>query len=123
MGRTGFNKVALEDAFIQGPPQLILFNVYSQTSLPSGLDNWQTVFHNLDYLHWGFSVLKQSIHPFGLNTTQILTLATTPTLDTPVPMDINQSRSRPGMCTCYNCSDKGHLSHMSVQNLRSKEFS
>ena len=33
--RTGFNKAALEDAFIQGLPQLILFKVYSQTSLPN----------------------------------------------------------------------------------------
>jgi len=36
-GRTGFNKAALEDAFIQGLPQSILFKVYSQTSLPPGL--------------------------------------------------------------------------------------
>jgi len=47
-GRTGFNEVALEDAFFQGLPQSILFKVYSQTSLPSGLDNWKTVVHNLD---------------------------------------------------------------------------
>ena len=31
--------------------------------------------------------------------------------DTSVPMDINQSRPRPEMCTCYNCSEPGHLSH------------
>src|SRR5882672_9637646 len=29
-GRTGFNKVALEDTFIRGLPQLILFKVYSK---------------------------------------------------------------------------------------------
>jgi len=40
VGRTSFNEVELEDMFIQGLPQLILFKVvYSQTSLPSGLDN------------------------------------------------------------------------------------
>jgi len=50
-GRTSFNKAALEDAFIQGLPQLILFKVYSQTSLPSGLDNWKTIVCNLDCLH------------------------------------------------------------------------
>src|SRR5882724_8830256 len=32
--RTGFNDAALEDAFIRGLPQSILFKVYSQTSLP-----------------------------------------------------------------------------------------
>ena len=43
VGMTSFNKAALEDAFIQGLPQSILFKVYSQTLLPSGLDNccWQ----------------------------------------------------------------------------------
>ena len=60
-GRTSFNEVALEDAFIQGIPQLILSKVYSHTSLLSGLDNWKTVVHNLDCLHWGFTKLKQSI--------------------------------------------------------------
>jgi len=33
------------------------------------------------------------------------------TLDTPVPMDIDQNCSRPDTCICYNCGDKGHLSH------------
>src|SRR5882724_10257566 len=33
------------------------------------------------------------------------------TLDTHVPMDINQNRLRPEMFICYNCSNKGHLSH------------
>ena len=40
------------------------YKVYSQTSLPSGLDNWRTVICNLDHLHRGFSELKQSIHLF-----------------------------------------------------------
>src|SRR5882724_1015551 len=109
-GRTGFNEAALEDAFIQGLPQSILFKVYSQTSLPSGLDNWKIVIHNLDCLHRGFAELKQSICPFWPNVTQMQTPVTTPTLDTPVPMDIDQSRSRPKKHTCYNCGDKGHLS-------------
>src|SRR5882724_7606455 len=53
--RTGFNDAALEDVFIRGLPQLILFKVYSQTSLLSVLDNWKTVICNLDCLHWGFA--------------------------------------------------------------------
>jgi len=61
-GRTGFNKVAMEDTFIQGLPQPILSKVYSQTSLPSGLENWKAVMCNLNHLHQGFSKLKQSIH-------------------------------------------------------------
>ena len=51
VGRTGFNKAALEDALIQGLPQLILFKVYLKTSLLSGLDNWKTIICNLDRLH------------------------------------------------------------------------
>ena len=74
-----------------------------------------TIFCNLDLLHWGFAELKQSIHPFWPNITQMQTPATTPTLDTPVPMDIDQSRSRPKTCTCYNCGDKGHLSHVCLK--------
>ena len=57
--RTGFNDAALVDMFIQGLPQSILFRVYLQTSLPSGLDNWKTIVHNLDFLHWGFAELRQ----------------------------------------------------------------
>jgi len=40
------------------------------------------------------------------------TLAITHTLDTSAPMDIDQSQPRSEMCTGYNCSDKGHLSHV-----------
>src|SRR5882724_6235476 len=47
---TSFNKAALEDMYICGPPQSILLKVYSQTSLPSGLASWKAVIHNLD---WG----------------------------------------------------------------------
>ena len=65
--RTSFNDAALEDAFIQGLPQSILFTVYLQTSLPSGLDNWKTVVHNLDCLHWGFSQ-AEAVNLSNLNT-------------------------------------------------------
>ena len=61
-GRTGFTKAVLEDAFIWGLPKLIPSKVYSQTSLPLGLDNWKTAMCNLDCLHRGFAKLKQSIH-------------------------------------------------------------
>src|SRR5882672_182733 len=67
-GRTGFNEVALEDAFIRGLPQSILPKVYLQTSLPSGLDNWKTVVCNLDRLHRGFAELRQSIRPNRMQT-------------------------------------------------------
>jgi len=60
--RTSFNDAALEDAFIRGYPSAILFKVYSQTSLPSGLDNWKTIVRNLDH-HRGFAELRQSICP------------------------------------------------------------
>ena len=61
-GRTGFNKVALEDIFIWGLPQPILSKVYSLISLLLGLDNWKIVMCNLECLHRGFAELKQSIH-------------------------------------------------------------
>ena len=44
---TGFNEAALEDAYVQRLPQYILLKVYSQTSLPSGMDNWKAVMGNL----------------------------------------------------------------------------
>jgi len=90
-GRTGFNEVELEDAFIWGLPQPILSKVYSQTSLPSGLDNWKTVVCNLDCLHWRFTKLKQSICPIQTQTPHTQTLAITHTLDTSAPMDIDQN--------------------------------
>src|SRR5882672_7933970 len=74
-GRTSFNEVALEDAFIRGLPQSILFKVYLQTSLPLGLDNWKTVACNLDHLHRGFAELRQSIR---------LTRMQTPKMQTPM---------------------------------------
>src|SRR5882672_719190 len=114
-GRTGFNEVALEDAFIRGLPQSILFKVYSQMSLPLGLDNWKTVICNLDCHHQGFTELRQSICLTRTQTTQVqLPQMQTPTAihmpDTLVPMDIDQSQPRPKTCTCYNCGKPGHLS-------------
>src|SRR5882672_6748255 len=115
VGRTGFNEAALEDTSIQGLPQSILFNVYSQTSLPSGLDNWKTIICNLDHLHQGFTKLRQSIHMTQMQTSQMQTPqmqtpAAIHTPDTLVPMDIDQSQPRPKTHTCYNCSKPGHLS-------------
>jgi len=100
---------------------LILFKVYSQTSLPSGLDNWKTVVRNLDHHHRGFTELKKSTHLFWLNVTQTQTLATTPTLDTPIPMDMDQRRSRPKTHTCYNCSENA-TSHASVKTSEAKNL-
>ena len=90
-GRTGFNEVALEDTFIWGLPQPIHSKIYSQTSLPLGLDNWKTVVCNLDHFHQGFAKLKQSIHLIQMQTPQTQTPAITHTLDTSMPMDIVQS--------------------------------
>src|SRR5882724_1909384 len=114
--RTGFSEAALEDMFIRGLPQSILFKVYLQTSLPSGLDNWKTVICNLDHLHWGFAELRQSVHLTRTQTSQTQTPQTqTPMAihmpDTSAPMDINQSQTRPETHTCYNCGEPGHLSH------------
>ena len=53
--RTGFNKAALEDAYVQGLPQSILLKVYSQTSLLSGMDNWKAVVCNLDHIQRGYA--------------------------------------------------------------------
>ena len=89
--RTGFNDAALEDTFIRGLPQSILFKVYSQTSLPLGLDNWKMVIHNLDGLHRGFSDLKQLICPTQAPNPLIQTPAATQTLNTSAHMDTNQS--------------------------------
>jgi len=59
--RNGLNEAALEDAYIRGLPDSILQKVYSQTFLPSCIDNWKMVIHNLDHLQREFSKLKQSI--------------------------------------------------------------
>src|SRR5882724_5427881 len=108
--RTGFNKAALEDAYVQGLPQSILLKVYSQTSLPSGMDNWKAVVHNLDHLQRGYAKLKQSIHPSQAPSSQTNTPTTTQALDTSTPMDIDQNKHRPKTHSCYNCNEKGHLS-------------
>ena len=50
-GRTGFNDEALEDAYIRGLPNSILQKVFTQVTLPKGLDAWKTVVRNLDCLH------------------------------------------------------------------------
>src|SRR5882724_4120654 len=86
-GRTGFNEVALEDAYIWGLSQSILLKVYSQTSLPSGMDSWKVVVRNLDPLQRGYSQLKQSIQ---LNRAQLPkrnSPTVTQTPDKLVPMD------------------------------------
>src|SRR6266481_3487315 len=59
-GRTGFNDEALEDAYIWGLPHLILQKVFTQTTLPKGLDGWKTIIRNLDRLHRGLMELKYS---------------------------------------------------------------
>src|SRR5882672_3828 len=122
-GRTSFNEAALEDTFIRGLPQSILLKVYSQTSLPSGLDNWKTVICNLDRLHQGFAELRQSIRPNQMQTPQMQTPAAIHMPDTSVPMDIDQSQPRPEMRTCYNCGEPGHLSRTCTKPRKQKIWS
>src|SRR5882672_11068176 len=45
-----------------------------------------------------------SENPF-FTQTSVITL----TVDTSVPMDIDQSKPRPETHTCYNCGEKGHF--------------
>ena len=52
----------------------------------------------------------EAVNPSNMNSDcSDADLAITHTLDTSMPMVINQSQPRPKMHTCYNCSDKGHL--------------
>src|SRR5882724_5041821 len=108
--RTGFKKAALEGAYIQGLPQSILLKVYSQTSLPSGMDNWKAVMHNLDCIQIGYAELKQSIHLSQAPFPQMNTPTTTQTPDTSAHMDIYQNKHRPETHSCYNLNEKGHIS-------------
>src|SRR5882724_7376875 len=109
-GWTSFNKAASEDAYVRGLPQSILLKVYSQTSLPSGMDNWKAVVRNLDRLQRGYAKLKQSIRPNRVLFPQTNTPAVAQTPDTSVPMDIDQNKGRSETHSCYNCNDKGHIS-------------
>src|SRR5882724_7145187 len=94
--RTSFNKAALEDAYIQGLPQSILLKVYSQISLPSSMDSWKAVMHNLDHLQRGYVKLKQMIQLNQAPFPQMNTPAITQMPDTSTPMDIDQNKHR-----CY----------------------
>ena len=59
-GQTNFNNEALKDAYIRGLPNSILQKVFTQVTLPKGLDAWKTVVQNLDRLHRGLVELKRS---------------------------------------------------------------
>ena len=115
---TSFNEAALEDAFIQGPPQPILSKVYSQTSLPLGLDNWKTVMCNMDCLHRGFSKLKQSIHLTQTQAPQTQTL--TATHWTPLQPWTSIRADPYPRYTLATIVVTRATSHMPVQNLGSK---
>jgi len=109
--QTSFNEAALKDMYIHGLPQSILLKVYSQTSLPSGLASWKAVICNLDWLQRGFAKLKQLIQPNRAQFPQLNVHMATPTPDTLAPMEIDQSKHKQETHTCYNCDEKGHLSH------------
>ena len=51
MGWTIFNDKALKDAYIRSLPNLILQMVFTQVTLPKGLDTWKMVIQNLDHPH------------------------------------------------------------------------
>src|SRR5882724_6679461 len=102
----GFNKAALEDAYVRGLPQSILLKVYSQTSLPSGMDNWNAVVCNLDRLQRGYAKLKQSIHLSQALFPQTNTPATTQVPDTSTPMDIDQNKCRPELAAATTATRK-----------------
>ena len=42
-GRTGFNDAALEDIYVQGLPNSILQNIFTQVTLPNSLAAWKMV--------------------------------------------------------------------------------
>src|SRR6266481_3947029 len=128
-GRTGFNDEALEDAYVWGLPHSILQNVFTQTTLPQGLEGWKTVVRNLDRLHRGLMELKHSTTqptPSGGHSSQSTSrlnpsasasasqspqVITSPhTLDTSAPMDIGQHKAQVETRTCYNCNKPGHIS-------------
>ena len=108
---TSFNEAALEDTCICGLPQVILLKVYSQTSLPLGLASWKAVVCNLDWIQRGFAKLKQSIQMNQVQFPQPNVHMASSTPDTLAPMDIDQSKCNQETHTCYNCDEKGHLSH------------
>ena len=47
----------------------------------------------------------------------------TPTPDTSAPMDIDQSKHKQETHTCYNCDEKGHLSHHCPKPWKQQIFS
>ena len=51
MGRTGFNDAALEDIYIRDLPNSILQKIFTQVTLPNGLEAWKTVVRYIDCLH------------------------------------------------------------------------
>ena len=60
-GRTGFNNTMLEDIYMQGLPNSILPKIFTQVTLPKGLEAWKMVVQNLVRLH-------QSLRPCSAET-------------------------------------------------------
>ena len=59
-GRTGFNDAALEDIYIWGLPNSILWKIFTQVTLPNGLAAWKMAVQNLNRLHRSLMQLKWS---------------------------------------------------------------
>ena len=89
VGSTSFNKVALEDAFIRGPPSADSLQGLLPDLITMGIGQLEDM-----CAIWTASIvdlLKQLIDPIQTQMPQIQTPAITHTLDTSAPMDIDQS--------------------------------
>ena len=130
VGRTGFNDAALEDIYVWGLPNPILQKIFTQVTLPNGLEAWKTVVRNLDRLHQSLMELKQSTsqtnpsvgctnQTVGQAKPQAATTASQSThiapspqaSDSATPMDVNLQKARPETRKCYNCQKIRHLAN------------
>jgi len=119
--RTSFNKAALEDAYIWDSLKIHPFEVYSQTSLPSGMDNWKAVVCNLDrskegMLNWNSQFVQAEHH--SPRWTPQLTTQSTGYLNA---LWTRQKQVQTRNHSCYNCNEKV-ISHQHCQNSRSTGF-
>ena len=57
---TGVQTCALPILYVWGLPNSILQNIFTQVTLPNGLEAWKTVVQNLDCLHRSLMELKRS---------------------------------------------------------------
>ena len=129
VGRTSFNDEALEDTYIRGLPNSIFQKVFTQVTLPKGLDAWKMVVQNLDRLHRGLVELKCSTGQTNpttgctsqatgwppqvtATTSQSTHITVNPqTSDSITPVDVDLQKSQLETRKCYNCQKIGHLTN------------